>query len=141
MDRFPHSTHTHTHTRGAAQTLALPPPTTPALPSSISIVSRDDATMSRLCKVDIRTRGQQSYSFGEHCDGGVPQTLELFPGEQVLNVVNAFVASEVVPDPGMLAAFGVAARPFVQVGLSLPPPTAGAQCAVPVRRPYLSPNV
>ncbi|KAG1673972.1 hypothetical protein FOA52_015728 [Chlamydomonas sp. UWO 241] len=83
--------------------------------SSISIVSRDDATMSRLCKVDIRTRGQQSYSFGEHCDGGLPQTLELWPGEQILNVVDAFVASEVVPDPGGLAAFGLLARPFVQV--------------------------
>ncbi|KAG1680430.1 hypothetical protein FOA52_015523 [Chlamydomonas sp. UWO 241] len=83
--------------------------------SSISIVARDDATMSRLCKVDIRTRGQQSYSFGEHCDGGLAQTLDLWPGEQIIDVMNAFVASEMAPDPAMLEAFGVNGRPFVQV--------------------------
>ena len=46
----------------------------------ISIISRDTYLESRLCKVDVRTRGGQSYSFGEHCPGGLPQTLELYPG-------------------------------------------------------------
>lgn len=45
-----------------------------------SIISRDTYLESRLCKVDIRTRGGQSYSFGEHCPDGLPQTLELYPG-------------------------------------------------------------
>ncbi|KAG2484911.1 hypothetical protein HYH03_016297 [Edaphochlamys debaryana] len=60
-------------------------PVYPDVVSRISIISRDTWAESRLCKIDIRTRGGQSYSFGEHCRGGMPQTLELYPGERLLN--------------------------------------------------------
>ncbi len=54
---------------------------TPSLPHRrISIISLDTLKQSRICKVDIRTRGGQSYSFGQHCTNGVPQRLDLFPG-------------------------------------------------------------
>ncbi|KAG2484914.1 hypothetical protein HYH03_016300 [Edaphochlamys debaryana] len=57
-------------------------PVYPDVVSRISIISRDTWSESRLCKIDIRTRGGQSYSFGEHCQGGMPQTLELYPGSE-----------------------------------------------------------
>ncbi|PNW77314.1 hypothetical protein CHLRE_10g431050v5 [Chlamydomonas reinhardtii] len=56
----------------------------------VSIISRDTQWESRLCKVDVRTRGGQSYSFGEHCPGGLAQTLDLFPGERILSSTLVF---------------------------------------------------
>eukprot|EP00798_Chlamydomonas_sp_ICE-L_P025729 gene25729-11388_t len=64
-------------------------PAFPDVISSISIVSLDTREQSRLCKVAIRTVGGQSYSFGEHCLGGLPQTLLLFPGERILEAALA----------------------------------------------------
>ena len=46
----------------------------------ISIISVDSARQSKICKVDVRTRGGVSYSFGQHCTNGVAQTLLFFPG-------------------------------------------------------------
>ncbi|KAG2489833.1 hypothetical protein HYH03_011636 [Edaphochlamys debaryana] len=57
----------------------------------ISIVSLDTKRNTRICKIDIRTRGGQSYSFGQHCPFGLPQTLDLFPGERILKVSLAFL--------------------------------------------------
>eukprot|EP00198_Chlamydomonas_reinhardtii_P013344 XP_001702681.1 speract/scavenger receptor, transmembrane glycoprotein [Chlamydomonas reinhardtii] len=62
----------------------------PDVVSRVSIISRDTQWESRLCKVDVRTRGGQSYSFGEHCPGGLAQTLDLFPGERILSSTLVF---------------------------------------------------
>ncbi|KAG2489836.1 hypothetical protein HYH03_011639 [Edaphochlamys debaryana] len=66
-------------------------PAAPDVVSQISIVSLDTKRNTRICKIDIRTRGGQSYSVGQHCPFGLPQTLDLFPGERILKVSLAFL--------------------------------------------------
>lgn len=36
-------------------------------------------------------------------------------GEQIINIMDDFVATQMTPDPEVLAAAGVSAKPFVQV--------------------------
>ncbi|GLC34632.1 AGAP004118-PA [Pleodorina starrii] len=65
-------------------------PLEPDVVNQISIISLDTSRNSRICKIDIRTRGGQSYSFGQHCPFGVPQQMDIFPGERILRVSLAF---------------------------------------------------
>eukprot|EP00798_Chlamydomonas_sp_ICE-L_P018803 gene18803-25349_t len=102
-------------------------PSFPDIVSSISIVSLDTPSMSRLCKVDIRTRGQQSYSFGDYCDGGLPQTLEIWPGERILDMTNVFMSHSFAKNQEVLDAYGVSATPLIQPQ----PPTWGEAIVAP----------